>query len=171
MAETIDLGRLQKAVEDANKVARIREKVGQLHKAIDQIIRLREDLTALLEGCDKPTRRAKGKPGGKTSKARKAAHPKPGSGPEQLCRVMGSTPMPVSEIAKKTGLSEGTIRVYLGQFSCFKNVRGKGYTCNHRASGRSTDRGEKGTQKRKTHKTKTRKTRTAKTEATTGASA
>ena len=116
MAETIDLGRLQKAVEDANKVAKIREKVGQLHKAIDQIIRLREDLTALLEGRDKPTRRGKGKPGGKTSKARKATHPKPGSGPEQLCRVMGSTPMPVSEIAKKTGLSEGTIRVYLGQF-------------------------------------------------------
>lgn len=165
MAETIDLGPLQKAVEDANKVAKIREKVGQLHKAIDQIIRLREDLTALLEGREKPTRQAKGKSHPKKSKARKADHPKAGSGPEQLCRVMGHTPMPVSEIAKKTGLSEGTIRVYLGQYSCFKNVRGKGYTCSHGVSGTSAGRGP---QKKTTRK---RKTRTAKAAATTEASA
>jgi hypothetical protein len=165
MAETIDLGRLQKAVEDANKVAKIREKVGQLHKAIDQIIRLREDLTALLEGRDKPTRRGKGKPGGTTSNTRKASHPKPGSGPEQLCRVMGRTPMPVSEIAKKTGLSEGTIRVYLGQFSCFENVRGKGYTCSHTVSGGLTGRN------RQKKTTRTRKTKTVKAAATSGTSA
>jgi len=136
MTAGVDLKSLQRALEEANKVAKIRSKIDQLHDAIDQIVRLRQDLTSLVGGGRGPAKRkAKVKKAARRAgKKAKLPAPKPGSAPEKLCRVMGKTPVPVSEIAKKTGLSENTVRVYLGQYKCFKNVRGKGYTCSHTPS-------------------------------------
>ena len=58
----------------------------------------------------------------------KEDHPKVGSGPYKLCKVMSSRPKSKKEIAEKTGLSEGTVSLYLHQFNCFKSAgRGKGY--------------------------------------------
>ena len=58
----------------------------------------------------------------------KQASPKEGSGPYQLCQAMGSKPMTLEQIAKKTKLSIGTVKHYIHKFSCFKLVGyGKGY--------------------------------------------
>ena len=58
----------------------------------------------------------------------KQDHPKAGSGPDKLCKVMSSRPKSKAEIAQKTGLSEGTITLYLHQYKCFQSAgRGKGY--------------------------------------------
>ena len=156
MTGEINLTRLQEALEQANKVTKIKSKVQELHSAIDQIVRLRGELTALLEGRSRMGRQGRPRRG---RRARKAAFPKTGSGPEKLCKVMGKNPMPVDAIAKKTGLSEATVRVYLGQFACFSNVRGKGYTCSHTVA--SSGPKAKTTRKRKKAKAKS-KTKTKK---------
>jgi len=58
----------------------------------------------------------------------KPEHPKVGSGPYKLCKVMSSRPKTKDEIAKRTGLSRGTVTLYLQQFGCFQSAgRGKGY--------------------------------------------
>lgn len=60
--------------------------------------------------------------------AAKQAHPKVGSGPYKLCKVMSSRPKTKEEIAKRTGLSVSTVSLYLQQFACFQSAgRGKGY--------------------------------------------
>lgn len=54
--------------------------------------------------------------------------PKPGSGPEKLCKVMSGRPKSKEEIAEKAGLTVGTVSLYLHQYHCFKSAgRGKGY--------------------------------------------
>jgi hypothetical protein len=41
---------------------------------------------------------------------------------------MGSKPMTLEQIAKKTGLKVGTVKLYIHKYSCFKLVGyGKGY--------------------------------------------
>ena len=58
----------------------------------------------------------------------KQSCPKEGSGPYQLCQAMGSKPMTLEQIAKKTKLKVGTVKGYIHKFSCFKLVGyGKGY--------------------------------------------
>jgi len=58
----------------------------------------------------------------------KEDHPKPGSGPEKLCKAMSSRPKSKEVIAEKTGLTAGTVSLYLHQFNCFQSAgRGKGY--------------------------------------------
>jgi transposase len=44
---------------------------------------------------------------------------------------MSSRPKTKDEIAKRTGLSRGTVTLYLQQFGCFQSAgRGKGYVYN-----------------------------------------
>ena len=50
----------------------------------------------------------------------KQDHPKAGSGPDKLCKAMSSRPKSKAEIAQKTGLSEGTVTLYLHQYKCFQ---------------------------------------------------
>lgn len=54
--------------------------------------------------------------------------PKEGTGPYKLCKVMSSRPKTKEQIAKKTGLSVGTVMFYLHKYNCFQLAgRGKGY--------------------------------------------
>ena len=58
----------------------------------------------------------------------KQSCPKEGSGPYQLCQAMGSKPMTLEHLAKKTKLKVGTVKGYIHKYSCFKLVGyGKGY--------------------------------------------
>jgi len=90
------------------------------------------------------------------------------SAAEKLCKVLGKTPKSVGQIAKDSGLSEGTVRVYLGQFDCFENVWGKGYV--YTGGGTTVKAAPKGAKKKTSRKTKkAKKTAKKATEAATTA--
>lgn len=103
MAETNQIGKLK-------QLSARREKLMQKVRSLDNQI---TDLLAIMQA---------------RKSAQKQEHPKIGSGPYKLCKVMSSRPKTKEEIAKRTGLSIATVSLYLQQFACFKSAgRGKGY--------------------------------------------
>jgi len=129
MVKQIDLGNLQQLIEEGQQAGalkkQLQEQVGKVQRAQQQLTDELQSLSALLQEGKK----AKGKRGEKQGAQAKEERPKPGSAPEQLCKVMSSEkPLQVEEIARKTRLSEGTVKQYLHKFDCFYSAgRGKGY--------------------------------------------
>ncbi len=133
MAKQIDLTQVQELVERGQEAEglkkKLMEQVGKVQKAQEQLSEQLQALSALL-GEGKKTG-GRGRPKAEAAKGGKESHPKPGSAPEELCKVMSSDkPMQVSEIAKKTKLSEGTVKQYIHKYDCFYLAgRGQGYLC------------------------------------------
>lgn len=137
MAKQIDLTQVQTLVERGQEAEGLKKKlqdqVGKVQKAQEQLTEQLEALSSLLgEGKKTGGRgRPKGRGKAKAGKGGKEARPKPGSAPDNLCKVMSPTkPMQVSEIAKETKLSEGTVKQYLHKYDVFYSAgRGQGYLC------------------------------------------
>jgi hypothetical protein len=133
MAKQIDLTQVQELVERGQEAEglkkKLQEQVGKVQKAQEQLADQLQALSALLGEGKKAGGRGRGRGRAGVAKTGKESHPKPGSSPEQLCKVMSSTkPMQVEEIAKKTELSVGTVKQYLHKFDSFFSAgRGKGY--------------------------------------------
>jgi len=133
MAKQIDLTQVQELVQRGQEAEglkkKLMEQVGKAQKAQEQLSEQLQALSALL-GEGKKTG-GRGRPKAEAAKGGKEAHPKPGSAPDELCKVMSSDkPMQVSEIAKKTKLSEGTVKQYIHKYDCFYLAgRGQGYLC------------------------------------------
>jgi hypothetical protein len=117
MTTHIDLSDLQDLIEQGTQAQELRELV------LAHVRNLQTELDAI-EALLQPGK-------GKRRPSRTADAPAPGTAPEKICRVMSPTvPMQVSEISEKSGISEGTCKVYLSRFRCFESVgRGKGYIC------------------------------------------
>jgi hypothetical protein len=150
----VDVGALQQLIERGQEAEQMKEKIrSQVAKVEAELQALR----ALIAGEKGKGARGR-KPGGVGKK--KQDQPKPGSAPARLCELMSSTePVSVEELARKTGLSEGTVKVYIHQFGCFKSAgRGKGYICTAARAGASQV-GEMGTARKR--KKKAAKKRTA----------
>lgn len=112
-----DVKQIQALLEDAEKLGDVKKAVGKLSKLIDKVAEAQAELDKLIGGtATKPK-----------VKKPKADHPKAGSAPAKLCKVMGATPKTAKVIAKAVGSSEATVKVHLGKYKCFSNVRGKGY--------------------------------------------
>ncbi|NLH18264.1 MAG: hypothetical protein GX455_16950 [Phycisphaerae bacterium] len=110
---------METIMREAAKIARVKKLVKKRSQLMKKVNLLDQKIGGLLESRG---RKAKG------SSAGKLPAPKPGSGPFKLCKVMSSRPMMRKEIAKKTGLTEGTIKFYLRKYACFKLAGwGKGY--------------------------------------------
>jgi len=162
MAKQIDIDALQTAVEEAEKIDKVRSRLKELSTTLERLNALQNELGEILEGkpSRKTTRKTKKTKRTKTKKAGKQAHPKAGSAAEKLCKVLGKTPKSAGQIAKDSGLSEGTVRVYLGQFDCFENVWGKGYV--YKGGGTTVKVAPKGAKKKTSRKTKKAKKTTNK---------
>jgi len=162
MARQIDIDALQTAVQEAEKIDKVRSRLKELSTTLERLNALQDELAEILE--DKPTRKTTKKiKQAKTKKAKKAGkqpRPKPGSAPEKLCRILGKTPKSVKQIAKECGLTEGTVKVYLQQFDCFENVWGKGYV--YKGSGTTVKAAPKRAKKKTSRKTKKAKKTTKK---------
>ncbi len=110
---------METIMQEAAKIARIKKLVKKRALLMKKVNLLDQKIGGLLE--------ARGRKA-KAGSAGKMPYPKVGSGPYKLCEVMGSKPMMKKAIAKKTGLTEGTVKFYLRKFSCFKLAGwGKGY--------------------------------------------
>jgi len=163
MAKQIDFSEVQQLIERGQEAEalkkQLQDQVEKVQKAQAQLSDQLQSLTALLQG----RKQAKAR-GGEKGPA-KEARPKPGSAPEELCKVMSSTkPMQVSEIARKTNLSEGTVKQYIHKFDCFYSAgRKQGYLFKP-SSSPGPAAGATGMQLtgRKSKKTKARKKRTKK---------
>jgi|GEM_PF-1026966 len=162
MARQIDIDALQQAVQEAEKIDKVRSRLRELSTTLERLNALQDELAEILEGkpSRKTTRKTKKTKKAKTKKVGKLAHPKAGSAAEKLCKVLGKTPKSVGQIAKDSGLSEGTVRVYLGQFDCFENVWGKGYV--YKPQGGKAQAAPKTAKKKTSKKKAKRKTRKAK---------
>jgi len=131
MAKQIDLTNLEHLVQEGQKAETLRKQlqgqVEKVQKAQEQLTQQLQSLAALLGEQKKA--KGRGRPKGAAAKGAKESHPKPGSAPENLCKVMSSSkPMQVEEIAKKTNLSAGTVKQYIHKFDCFYSAgRGQGY--------------------------------------------
>lgn len=111
---------METIMREAAKIARVKKLVKKRALLMKKVNLLDQKIGGLLE--------ARGRKGKTESAAGKLPYPKVGSGPYQLCKVMSSRPMMKKEIAKKTGLTEGTVKFYLRKYSCFKLAGwGKGY--------------------------------------------
>jgi len=122
---TIDVGFLQDVIAKSQESDQLKDKI---RAQVEKVERELGNLRALVAGEKVSGKRGR-KPGG--AKAKKQDQPKPGSAPARLCEMMSSTePTTIGELARKTGLSEGTVKVYIHQFKCFQLAgRGKGYVC------------------------------------------
>lgn len=101
---------------ETKQITKLKQLSVRRHNLMEKVHRLDREINSLI--AEIQTRRAVQKPD----------HPKVGSGPYKLCKVMSSRPKTKDEIAKRTGLSRGTVTLYLQQFSCFQSAgRGKGY--------------------------------------------
>lgn len=103
-------------MDNMKPLSQLKKITEQRNKLMVKINRLDSQIDSILEGIQ-------------TKKVvEKQDHPKPGSGPAKLCKVMSSKPKTKEEIAKISGLSVGTVSLYLHQYHCFKSAgRGKGY--------------------------------------------
>ncbi len=105
-----DMEKIKQLMEDGEKVGAVRRQVAKLQTAMDGLV-------AVL--------------GGSAPKGKKEEldHPKAGSAPDKLCKVMGATPQTAEQVAKKVGIKPATCKIYFAKFDCFQNIRGKGYIC------------------------------------------
>jgi hypothetical protein len=111
---------MEMIMREAAKIARVKKLVKKRALLMKKLNLLDLKIGKLLDG--------RGRKGKGAATVGKLPYPKPGSGPFKLCKVMSSRPMMKKEIAKKTGLTEGTVKLYLRKFSCFKLAGwGKGY--------------------------------------------
>ena len=103
-------------MEDIKKVAQVKQLSARRNNLLEKVCKLDNQIDSLLQEIQ-------------TKKVvEKEDHPKPGSGPEKLCKAMSSRPKSKEEIAQKTGLTVGTVSLYLHQYHCFQSAgRGKGY--------------------------------------------
>jgi len=174
MAKQIDLTQVQELVERGQEAEglkkKLMEQVGKVQKAQEQLSEQLQALSSLLGEGKKAKGRGRPKGKAKAEKGGKEARPKPGSAPDNLCKVMSSDkPMQIEEIAKKANLSTGTIKQYIHKYSCFYSAgRGKGYLCKGASSsaGQMTgatgmELGQKKTEKAKKKATKKTKKQTA----------
>jgi len=167
MAKQIDLTQVQELVERGQEAEGLKKKlqdqVGKVQKAQEQLSEQLQALSALLG--KKTGGRGRGRPKAEAAKGGKEAHPKPGSAPDELCKVMSSDkPMQVSEIAKKTNLSEGTVKQYIHKYDCFYLAgRGQGYLCKGSSSPAPTGMGFGQTESEKGKKKTANKKATKKT--------
>lgn len=110
---------METIMREAAKIARVKKLVKKRALLMKKVNLLDQKIGGLLE--------ARGRKG-KAGSAGKLPYPKVGSGPYKLCKVMSTRPMKKKEIAKKTGLTEGTVKFYLRKYACFKLAGwGKGY--------------------------------------------
>ena len=141
MSKRLDMGALHELVQDALKIDQLRARLKELTDAVNQVSSIQAQLQQILEA--KPAGKAKTKvKKTKGKKGGKQPHPKPGSAPERLCRILGQEPKTVQQIAKEAGLKESTVRSYLKQFGCFKNIWGKGYVHKPKAHGKQGQGGK-----------------------------
>ena len=115
--EMADMEKIKQLLADGEKLGAVKKAVVKLSALLDRLGEAQKELTTLLGGGT-----AKPK-----AKAAKPDHPKPGSAPAKLCKVMGATPKTAAVIAKAVGIKEATAKIYFGKFTCFSNVRKKGY--------------------------------------------
>lgn len=172
MAKQIDLTNLEHLVQEGQKAETLRKQlqgqVEKVQKAQEHLSQQLEALGALLQEGKKVGGRGRPKGMGKAKAAKggKEARPKPGSAPDNVCKVMSSDkPMQVSEIAKKAKLSEGTIKQYIYKYDCFQSAgRGKGYLCKGASSSAGQMTGATGMElgQRKTKKAKKKATKKSK---------
>ncbi len=111
-----DVKQIQAILEDAQKFGEVKKAIVKLSKLLDKVAEAQAELDKLIGGTAAPK-----------VKKPKADHPKPGTAPARLCKAMGATPKTAAAIAKAVGSSEATVKVHLGKYKCFSNVRGKGY--------------------------------------------
>jgi hypothetical protein len=110
---------METIMQEATKIAKVKKLVKKRALLMKKVNLLDQKIGGLLE--------ARGRKG-KSGASGKMPYPKVGSGPYKLCEVMGSKPMMKKAIAKKTGLTEGTVKFYLRKYACFKLAGwGKGY--------------------------------------------
>ena len=110
---------MEMIMQEAAKIAKVKKLVKKRTLLMKKVNLLDQKIGGLLE--------ARGRKG-KAGSAGKMPYPKVDSGPYQLCKVMSSRPMMKKEIAKKTGLTEGTVKFYLRKYACFRLAGwGKGY--------------------------------------------
>jgi hypothetical protein len=178
MTKHIDLTQVQTLVERGQQAEGLKKKlqdqVGKVQKAQQQLTEQLEALSSLLQegkkagGRGRPKGRGMGK--AKVAKGGKEARPKPGSSPDNLCKVMSSTkPMQIEEIAKATKLSEGTVKQYIHKYDCFYLAgRGKGYLCKGSSSTAPTGMGFGVTEGEKAKAKKAKKKATKKTKKAEG---
>jgi hypothetical protein len=91
----------ENAMQEAEKITQFKKLAKNRSLLMQKVNRIDRKISALLS--------AKGN--GKAGPTGKQACPKEGSGPDQLCRAMGSKSMTLDQIAKKTKLSAGTVKV------------------------------------------------------------
>ena len=105
-----DMEKIKQLMEDGEKVGAVRKQVEKLQTAMDELV-------AVLGGSAPKV------------KKEKLDHPKPGSAPAKLCKVMGKTPQTAEQVGKKVKppIKPATCKIYFSKFACFQNVRGKGY--------------------------------------------
>ena len=139
MNKRVNMAALQELMQDALKIDQLRSRLKELSDAIQVVSTLQAELQKVLEGKQvgqAKARKTKGK------KVGKQPYPKPGSAPERLCKILGQEPKTVQQVAKESGLKESTVRSYLKQFGCFKNVWGKGYVHKPQAHGKQGQAGK-----------------------------
>lgn len=176
MAKQIDLTNLEHLVQEGQKAETLRKQlqgqVEKVQKAQEHLSQQLEALGALLQEGKKVGGRGRPKGMGKAKAAKggKEARPKPGSSPDNLCKVMSSTkPMQIEEIAKATKLSEGTVKQYIHKYDCFYLAgRGKGYLCKGSSSTAPTGMGFGVTEGEKAKAKKAKKKATKKTKKAEG---
>ena len=92
------------------------KKVGQLDDKISVLLKKGPAAKATKKKATKKKTAKK-----RTAKATgKEAHPKAGSSPALLCKVMSSRPKLIDEIAKHLNLAETTVKLYLNKYKCFR---------------------------------------------------
>lgn len=97
-------------------ISKLKQLSARRAKLMEKVNGLDAQINAILENVQ--TRKA----------VAKQDHPRIGSGPYKLCKAMSSRAKSKEEIAQKTGLTVGTVTLYLHQFDCFRSAgRGKGY--------------------------------------------
>ncbi len=121
MKNEITITRLKKLTKQRNSLMK---KVGQLDDRISALLKKGPAKKATKKKATKKKTAKK-----RTAKATgKEAHPKAGSSPALLCKMMSSRPKQIDEIAKKLGLAETTVKLYVNKYKCFQSAGyGKGY--------------------------------------------
>jgi len=138
MNNEITITRLKKLTKQRNSLMK---KVGQLDDKIDALLKK----GAAKKTAKKATKKKRVKK--RTTKVSgKEAHPKPGSSPALLCKVMSSRPKQIIEIAKKLKLAENTVKLYVNKYKCFQSAGyGEGYIYVKKgAAGKKRGRRKKG---------------------------
>jgi len=111
-------------MKDEITITRLKKLTKQRNSLMKKVSPLDDKIDALLKKgpATKTTKKRTTKASGKES------HPKPGSSPALLCKVLSSRPKQIDEIAEKLDLSENTVKLYVNKYKCPQSAGyGKGY--------------------------------------------